>query len=101
MFSMTRISSKCTRTIIWSLSVLGLLTGVAIPGMAKRNNGFGADFNGDGYADLCIGVPGGTAGNVQDAGVVNCLYGSKSGLQATGTPSAQLWSQNSTGMPGV
>lgn len=55
------------------------------------------DFNADGRTDLAIGVPfervGGEAG--LQHGAVNVLYGSTSGLSATGN---QLWSQNSDGI---
>ena len=49
------------------------------------------DFNGDGRADLAVGV----AEENISAGVVHVLYGSPSGLTATGS---QLWSQNSPGI---
>ena len=52
----------------------------------------GADFNGDGFADLAVGVPDEDVGAVANAGAVNVLYGSASGL--TGA-SSQLWHQNS------
>ena len=52
-----------------------------------------ADFNADGYADLAIGVLGESVGTVVSAGAVEVLYGSASGLTATGS---QLWSQDST-----
>jgi hypothetical protein len=38
------------------------------------------DFNGDGYADLAVGVPGQDVGSGADSGAVNVLYGSKSGI---------------------
>ncbi|MCB0978520.1 MAG: FG-GAP repeat protein, partial [Acidimicrobiales bacterium] len=38
------------------------------------------DFDGDGVDDLAIGVPGENVGSVVDAGVVNLIYGSRSGL---------------------
>jgi hypothetical protein len=47
-----------------------------------------ADFNGDGFADLAVGVPGEDVGSTSDAGVVDVLYGSGSGL--TGNQSQQL-----------
>ena len=55
------------------------------------------DFDKDGYADLAIGVPSDRVGhdNVR-GGAVNILYGSKSGLTATGD---QLWSL--ANLPGV
>ncbi len=56
------------------------------------------DFNGDGYADLAIGVPLEDIGTTVDAGFVNVLYGSATGLTTTGD---QSWSQNSTGMVGT
>jgi hypothetical protein len=58
-----------------------------------------ADFNGDGAADLVIGVPGESLGVGQAfAGVVQVLYGSAGGLTGTGS---QLWSQDSPGVAGV
>ncbi len=57
------------------------------------------DFNGDGRADLAVGVPleDIPIGSVTyaDAGAVNVLYGGSSGLSATGD---QLWHQ---GVPGI
>jgi hypothetical protein len=44
----------------------------------------GADFDGDGFADLALGAPGeGLAGNAE-AGAVHVFYGSPTGLTATG-----------------
>jgi FKBP-type peptidyl-prolyl cis-trans isomerase len=68
------------------------------------NDQFGAglavgDFNGDGIADLAIGVPGQTVSGAAGAGAVYILYGSRAaGLKTTG---AQLWTQNSTNIQGV
>jgi FG-GAP repeat len=42
--------------------------------------GVQADFNNDGAADLAVGVPGEDVGSISDAGAVNVLYGSASGL---------------------
>jgi disulfide bond formation protein DsbB len=53
------------------------------------------DFNGDGFADLAIAVPGEDFSGVTDAGVVHVLYGSIGGLGETMT---QLWSQASPGI---
>ena len=41
-----------------------------------------ADFDGDGYADLVVGVPSEDVGSVKDAGSVQVLHGSSNGLQA-------------------
>src|SRR5262245_1549234 len=51
-----------------------------------------ADFNGDGYGDLAIGVPYEDvpieAGDAFSAGAVNVLYGSANGLTGAGN---QIW----------
>jgi FG-GAP repeat len=54
-----------------------------------------ADFNGDGAADLAVGVPGESVGAVEGAGSVNILYGSTgAGLSGTGS---QLFTQAASG----
>jgi FG-GAP repeat len=57
------------------------------------------DFNGDGYADLAVGVP---QEGIDDPhgseGGVNVIYGSAGGLSSAGN---QFWSQNSPGILGV
>jgi hypothetical protein len=53
-----------------------------------------ADFNGDGFADLAIGIFGQAIGSAQGAGAVSVLYGSAGGVSATD----QLWTQDSTGI---
>ena len=47
-------------------------------------------------SDLAIGVPGEDLGPIEDAGIVEVLYGSSSGPSLT---NAQIWSQDSTGVP--
>jgi hypothetical protein len=54
------------------------------------------DFNGDGFSDLAIGVPGETISGIR-CGAVNVLYGSASFLTSTGN---QRWHQSVTGVPG-
>ena len=57
------------------------------------------DFNGDGRSDLAVSVPfedivvGGV--NVADAGAVNVIYGTATGLKAAGN---QVWTQDSAGI---
>lgn len=61
-----------------------------------------ADFNGDGFADLAVGVPGEeTPSGQPGAGAVNIIYGSKNGLTTTdpSVPAPQFLSQNSSGVP--
>jgi hypothetical protein len=63
------------------------------PGIAAQmnpNDRFGAsltsgDFDGDGFADLAIGVPGEDVGTLTDAGAVHVLYGRSDGLRASGS----------------
>ena len=55
------------------------------------------DLNGDGFGDLAIGVPFEDVGDIADAGMVNILYGSQSGLASAGN---QVWHQDSEGVPG-
>ncbi|MGI3784989.1 MAG: FG-GAP repeat protein, partial [Janthinobacterium lividum] len=54
------------------------------------------DFNGDGRADLAVGDPGEAIGSAGEAGAVNVVYGSASGLASARN---QLWSQSSKGVP--
>ncbi|MEM3916594.1 MAG: FG-GAP repeat protein, partial [Candidatus Nitrosocaldus sp.] len=58
------------------------------------------DFNNDGRDDLAVGVPVEDIGSIIDAGAVNILYGSSSGLQAS-SPDDQFWHQDSPNVDGV
>lgn len=55
------------------------------------------DFNGDGRADLAIGVPGENIDGSRQAGAVNILYGGEDGLSAAGN---DFFHQNSPGVLG-
>ena len=74
-----------------------------IAGGAETGDRFGSalaagDFNGDGFADLAIGVPfEDFAAGATDDGGVNVIYGSAAGLAAAGN---QFWSQDSAGIAG-
>ena len=56
------------------------------------------DFDGDGRDDLAIGSPFEDVSGERNAGVVNVLYGSNTGLAAVGD---QLWHQGSPSIPGA
>jgi FG-GAP-like repeat/FG-GAP repeat len=65
---------------------------------AAAVEGLLADFNNDGFADLAIGVVGENLGAISNGGAVNVLYGTAGGLTGAGS---QLFTQNSSGVPGV
>lgn len=73
-----------------------------VPGTSEAIDRFGSalaagDFNGDGYGDLAVGVPDEATRNQASTGLVNVLYGSKTGLRSKG---AQAWTQSSPGVRG-
>lgn len=96
-----------TRNQFWNQNTSGILDVAEenFDGFTTFGDFFGAslqtaDFNGDGRADLVIGVPGesfneGTPGEVLGAGAVNVIYGTLAGLSSTGN---QFWTQNVTGI---
>lgn len=74
--------------------------GAGIPGAPDNNDFFGnamaaGDFNGDGFLDLAVGVPGDNNG--QARGAVNVIYGRTGGLTGQG---AQEWIQGENGLDG-
>ena len=75
-----------------ALAVAALPTSRAAAATAARPS----DFNGDGYADLAIGAPASLMNSRR--GEVNVLYGSRTGLTATGD---QVWSQATPGVQGI
>ena len=74
-----------------------------VKGAVEEGDRFGwslasGDFNRDGYADLAIGIPEEDIGTKDDAGAVQVLYGSPTGLTAAGD---QVWHQGKKGVPGT
>jgi hypothetical protein len=61
------------------------------------------DFNNDGYGDLVIGSYDEKIASIPEAGAVNVLYGSATGLQAdgVGAPDDQFWFQGVNGMADI
>ena len=77
----------------------------AISDTVEAGDGFGAslttgDFNGDGYDDLAVGVPGESVGSTPNAGAVDILYGMPGGLLSDSFAPliSQFWHQNSSGI---
>jgi len=82
---------------VWHQDVSG------VEGTGEADDWFGfslvvGDFDGDGFDDLAAGAPLEDVGVVANAGAVNVIYGSGSGLTAAGD---QAWTRNSTGIKGV
>lgn len=65
---------------------------------AACDAGYGADYNGDGVADLAVADPHAKVGTLAEAGHVVVLYGTKGGRFGSG--GSALLSQDSTGVPG-
>jgi hypothetical protein len=80
--------------LVGLLVVVSATVGTAGPALGQRavaaaalsSSDVGADFNGDGVADLAVGIP----GENTSAGAVNVLYGAGGGLSGSG---AQLFIQ--------
>lgn len=73
--------------------------GGGAPG-AMAGYGFGSalavgDFDGDGFDDLAVGVPGAIVGGFMESGQVVVLHGSTAGLVGEGS---QVWDQTSPGV---
>ncbi len=86
-----------SRALSTALLLLGIVLiaplGSSTPALAgARAVGVGPDFNGDGFADLAVGVPGEGVGRAGNAGAVVVVYGTSAGLAGHGE---QFWTQGS------
>ncbi|GGY41029.1 FG-GAP-like repeat-containing protein [Streptomyces djakartensis] len=75
----------------------GSLVAVSADQAVAAGSRLSDDFNGDGYRDLAVGMPGKTISGKQDAGAVLVAFGSASGL----TSKRVYVTQNSSGVPGT
>jgi hypothetical protein len=83
--------------VILSPVVLSVISASGFHYASAQASGQSPDYNGDGRADLAIGVPEEGVGSIAGAGAVNVIYGSASGLSAT-SKADQFWSQSSGGI---
>jgi hypothetical protein len=73
------------------VAVLAALAGVApTPASAVPPDDW-SDFDGDGFADLAVGLPNADVAGIREAGAVIVLYGGPDGLTSTGS---QNWTAN-------
>jgi hypothetical protein len=79
---------------LWHQNSAGVLDDAA--GSERFGEALAAgDLNGNGRDDLAAGTPRQSLGTAFGAGAVNVLYGTATGLSATGN---QFWHQNSAGV---
>ncbi|MFJ3226084.1 FG-GAP repeat protein [Streptomyces sp. NPDC086783] len=79
-------------------AVVLAVAGLSSPAALAAPTGLQGDFNGDGYADLAVGVPGATVSGQAKAGYVNVVWG---GPQGPGTAGSATVSQATSGIPGT
>lgn len=94
-----------TRTLALAAATALAATGLTLPFAA----GAGAaeppakpvesDFNGDGYADLAVGVPDASVGGKAKAGYVNVVWGGPKGLREAGNVRVTQSTKNVPGTP--
>jgi hypothetical protein len=94
--TMRRLSYRAL-SVAGAVLLLGPLGLGARVAFSNPLGGISCDFDDDGFEDLAIGVPGDDVGADVDAGAVNVIYGSGSGLRAAGN---ELWHQDTSGVEG-
>lgn len=91
----SHLTSTTRTTCLTALGLAVALTGCALEGDDARGEasralsrpsscGVASDLNGDGFADLVIGVPGEDVGALTDSGAISVMFGAAAGLTATG-----------------
>jgi FG-GAP repeat len=93
---------KGIRRTTLSLLIVALVVAARVEAQEGTSSRAMGDFNGDGFADLAIGVPGeDTPAGTGQSGAVNIIYGSANGLTGNGSvPTPRFFSQNAAGVPG-
>ncbi|MFD5573497.1 FG-GAP repeat protein [Streptomyces cadmiisoli] len=89
---------RSRRWAVATVLLAGVLGSVQVPVAQAAGDTVPADFNGDGYRDAVLRVPGADVAGREHAGAVVVLYGSATGLSAK---SRALITQNSSGVPGT
>lgn len=84
-------SSKLNLLPALALLTTSFAVPFAVPSEAFAQGRATPDFNGDGFADLAVGVPGDGGAGLTAPGAVNVIYGAPGGLNATNN---QVWNQN-------
>jgi hypothetical protein len=85
------------RKVVALLAALLLLSAGASASSARAagtGSDVGADFNGDGFADLAVGVPQEDVDGLDDAGAVEVIYGTSHGLDGDAPIDVLFWNQN-------
>jgi FG-GAP repeat len=89
------------RTYVVATTVAAVVTaGLALAPVASaaKSAAVTSDFNGDGYADLAVGVPAGTVAGKAGAGYVDVVWGGPGGLGSHGNTRV---TQSTSGVPGT
>lgn len=83
-----RIAALARGLLVRAMALAVVFSALAASPSEGRTAAKPFDFNGDGYADLPVGVPfddlGTAGGRISDAGSINVLYGSERGVTARG-----------------